>query len=49
MAGGSAIIWWPWGSSRRRLEAFIHRIPTEPTDIAATGIDETQLLALLMK
>ena len=31
------------------LEAFIHRIPTEPTDIAATGIDETQLLALLMK
>ena len=34
---------------QREIDAFIHRIPTEPTDIAATGIDETQLLALLMK
>jgi hypothetical protein len=31
------------------LSAFMHRIPTEPKDIAATGIDETDLLALLMK
>jgi hypothetical protein len=34
---------------RRVLDAFIHRIPVEPADIAATGIDETQLLSLLMK
>ncbi len=31
------------------LDNFIHRIPSEPANIAATGIDETQLLALLMK
>ena len=34
---------------RRVLDDFIHRIPVEPADIAATGIDETQLLSLLMK
>jgi hypothetical protein len=34
---------------QRALDAFIHRIPTEPNDIASTGIDENQLLALLMK
>jgi hypothetical protein len=34
---------------RQVLEAFIHRIPREPKDIAATGIDETDLLALMMK
>jgi len=34
---------------QKTLEAFIHRIPTEPASIAATGIDETQLLSLLMK
>ena len=33
----------------RTLESFIHRIPDEPKDIAATGIDENELLALLMK
>ncbi|HXR37830.1 MAG TPA: hypothetical protein VN776_01990 [Terracidiphilus sp.] len=31
------------------LEAFIHRIPSEPANIAATGIDEAELLTLLMK
>ena len=31
------------------LSGFLGRIPAEPKDIAATGIDETDLLALLMK
>ncbi len=31
------------------LDAFIKRIPIEPLDIAATGIDDTDLLSLLMK
>jgi hypothetical protein len=31
------------------LEAFLKRIPGEPADIAATGIDELDLLGLLMK
>jgi hypothetical protein len=35
--------------SRKTLDAFLHRIPTEPADIAATGIDATELLSLLMK
>ncbi|HZL51368.1 MAG TPA: hypothetical protein VFC37_10515 [Terracidiphilus sp.] len=34
---------------RRVLDAFIHRIPIEPADISATGIDELDLLALMMK
>ncbi len=34
---------------QRALEAFLKRIPLEPTDIAATGIDEVELLSLLMK
>jgi len=32
-----------------RLNTFIHRIPTEPANIAATGIEEADLLGLLMK
>ncbi len=35
--------------SKQVLEAFIHRIPSEPANLAATGIDEAELLALLMK
>jgi hypothetical protein len=35
--------------SHETLEAFIHRIPAEPADIKATGIDENDLLGLLMK
>ncbi len=31
------------------LDNFLHRIPTEPADIAATGIDELDLMGLLMK
>ena len=34
---------------QKTLDGFIHRIPQEPKDIAATGIDETELLGLLMK
>jgi hypothetical protein len=31
------------------LDTFLHRVPVEPGDIAATGIDETTLLSLLIK
>jgi hypothetical protein len=31
------------------LDSFLHRIPAEPSDIAATGIDENDLVNLLMK
>jgi len=31
------------------LDAFLHRIPAEPTDIGAIGIDETELLTLMIK
>jgi DNA polymerase III delta prime subunit len=31
------------------LDSYLHRIPAEPADIAATGIDETDLVGLLMK
>ena len=31
------------------LDAFIHRMPTEPADIASTRIDPNDLLSLLMK
>ena len=31
------------------LDAFLHHIPTEPTDIAATGIDAVELMSLMMK
>jgi hypothetical protein len=34
---------------RRVLDDFLHRIPTEPADIAATGIDELELMGLMMK
>ena len=35
--------------SQSALDAFLHRIPAEPVDITATGLDENDLLALLMK
>jgi hypothetical protein len=35
--------------AQRKLDEFIHRIPAEPSNIAATGLDEADLLALLMK
>ena len=31
------------------LDGFIRRIPSEPKSIAATGVADTDLLALLMK
>jgi hypothetical protein len=31
------------------LDSYLHRIPGEPETIAATGIDETDLVGLLMK
>ena len=34
---------------KETLEAFLHRIPSEPTSIADTGIDESELLSLLIK
>jgi hypothetical protein len=33
----------------RTIERFIHRVPQEPANIEATGIDDTDLLALFMK
>lgn len=35
--------------SREALDAFLHRLPVEPASIAATKIDETELLMLLLK
>ncbi len=35
--------------TQERLNHFLHRIPTEPTDIRSTGIDEVDLMALLLK
>jgi len=35
--------------SKSTLESFIHRIPNEPANIAATGLEEADLLALLMR
>lgn len=35
--------------SHQALESFLHRIPTEPTDLASTKIDPTELMGLLMK
>ncbi len=34
---------------RTTLDSFLHRIPSEPADIAATGIQETELMSLLLK
>lgn len=31
------------------LDAFLHRLPAEPVDLASTGIDELDLLGLMMK
>ncbi len=35
--------------TKKALDGFIHRIPAEPASIEATGLDENDLLALLMK
>jgi len=35
--------------SQSHLESFLHRTPPEPANVAATRIDENELLSLLMK
>jgi DNA polymerase III delta prime subunit len=35
--------------TRDQLEAFLHKTPTEPDSIEATGIDESELVGLMMK
>jgi hypothetical protein len=35
--------------SQKVLDAFIYRIPAEPTNVAASGIEEGELLELLMR
>ena len=35
--------------SQEALDAFIYKTPVEPESVEATGIDEQELLALLMK
>ena len=35
--------------TREKLDAFLHRIPREPADIKAIGIDEVDLMGLLLK
>lgn len=34
---------------KKVLDAFIHRLPTEPLDIPSSGIDELELMSLLLK
>jgi len=35
--------------TRHALDAFLHRMPAEPRDLAGTGIEPNELLALLLK
>jgi hypothetical protein len=35
--------------TQEKLNAFLHRIPVEPADIRATGVDEVDLMGLLLK
>lgn len=35
--------------TQKALDDFLHRMPMEPEDLAATGVDEAELLSLLMK
>ena len=34
---------------KKALDSFLHRIPAEPADMKATGIDENDLMGLMMK
>ena len=34
---------------QKTLDSYLHRIPAEPADIAATGVEESDLIGLLMK
>ena len=33
----------------QKLEAFLHRLPSEPKRLSDTGIDETELMGMMMK
>jgi hypothetical protein len=35
--------------SQVKLDAFLHRLPTEPADVGATGLDATELMGMLLK
>src|SRR5215469_6994755 len=35
--------------TQERLDAFVHRTPREPENMAATGLDDAELLSLLLK
>ena len=35
--------------TQEKFNAFLHRIPSEPADLNATGIDEVELMGLLLK
>jgi hypothetical protein len=35
--------------TKEKLEAFVHRLPTEPHDIESTGIDGLDLMGLMLK
>jgi DNA polymerase III delta prime subunit len=35
--------------SQSALDTFLHRLPSEPADIGATGLDATELMGLLLK
>lgn len=35
--------------TQEALDSFLHRVPAEPSTIAATNVDENELLALLLK
>ena len=35
--------------TREQLEAFLHRLPTEPHDVQSTGIDGLDLMGLMLK
>ena len=49
-AVGWVIGWWLMRAlTQKALDAFLHRMPTEPDDIAATKIHESDLLTLLIK
>ncbi len=48
-AGAWAKTWWPSAPSISPPSGFINRIPVEPQSIAATGIDESELVDLLLK
>ena len=35
--------------TKEKLEAFLHRLPPEPRELAATGVESLELMGLMMK